>query len=201
MKRVQISCKNHFSGVRFHRIASRILLASEQKRGWRIVNQCGQERLSQNSVRVEILMTSFMNFSALKFRWSWIVSGEWYWLRTLITSVLIKESESIWSFNLWDKCLNKWTWKRWKLVLLKNVLSQWCGISFRAWRALLRRNRSAAIWNFLLELGDLAVWLRLAGDKVYITMRQTRRCMSQHKMSVRRNFLMKIRIFFENFCS
>ena len=125
-----------------------------------------------NSAWVKTLMTSFLNFSASVLLCSWNMSNEWFCFGKRLNRVLTRESESIWSVLWRKKSLNLWTWKRWLLVLYKNVFSQSSGVSSRAWRALLRRTQTVAIWKCLLNLEDLAVCLWLAGDEVYIAMRQ-----------------------------
>ena len=105
---------------------------------------------------VKTLMTSSLKFSASVFLCSWNLSREWFWLEKWINTVLIRESEASWLF-IWG-IKNKWTSKQWKLVVFKNVFLQTSAASFRAWRTLLSRTRSAAICNFLLNLADLAVW-------------------------------------------
>ena len=130
------------------------------------------EELSR-SVWVKTLMNSFFKTSAAVFVCSWNVSSRRIWLIrwTWTNGVLMLGSQWVWLLNSGENNLknergNDGSW------LLKKFFSLSFGVSFRAWRALLRTTRSAAIQKCLLNSEDLAVLLSIAGDEIYVTMRQ-----------------------------
>ena len=113
-----------------------------------------------------------LHFSSLIFILIWKASDEWFCF-SWSTGVLMKVTDSVWALNWGEKNLKTWTWNSWKFVTLKNVLSQWSGASFRAWRDSLRKIWIATFWNSLLDLEDLVVWFWQPGENVHIAMRWT----------------------------
>ena len=91
-------------------------------------------------------------------------------LRKWNSSLFVIDSQSISSLNCGRKSLNKRTWNRRKLVVMKIVFSHLSKVSSRAWRALLRRTRIATIWNCFLSLEPLEFrfWQNLHRYEAYM---------------------------------
>ena len=112
----------------------------------------------------------FFIFSVSVLFWSLKVFSEWCWVVKWSSRRLRRESESVRSLSWGEKKFKRCTWKRKKLVALKNLQSS--GVPFRAWRASLKSTRNAVIWNYPENFEDLAVWLWQPEEGLYITIKR-----------------------------
>ena len=130
-------------------------------------NQCLWKYQSQSKSKQK---SKFFNFSASLLLCLLKVFGEWSLLIKWDSSVMMRKSESIWSFKWVDKNLKKFTRKRWKLVALKTQLIS--GVSSRTWSAFLRGTCNAARWNCPWNYEELMVSMWQPGEDVNIAMRR-----------------------------